>query len=182
MKKIVFIIFVLIGFNASAQFGFKKWYMSLGVNGKYMEAPKYTGYDFNLTFIPRYNFAEISHESVFSIEARPQIGIGTRNWYNYGEYPDTFPTRFSYGLPLLINYNWGLNSEENSLFLVGFYIGAGYGITNVYSTAPPYEPIHGVVIDAGMRIDAVPVSHIGITYTMGQDGRKIYSFGMFYDF
>ncbi len=182
MKKIFIAIIFLIGFQSFAQFGFKKWYISTGFTGQYMTASKYTGYDFNLTIIPRYNFVELSQESTLSVEIRPQIGIGTRNWYKYREYDETFPTRFSYGIPLIFNYNWGLNSEENSLYLLGFYVGAGYGIFNVVSQEPPYDPIHGLVLDAGMHIDSSPVSHIGISYTIGNDGSRIYSFGFFYDF
>jgi len=182
MKKTIFLFLILTGFSIHAQFGFKKWYISTGFTGKYMTAPKYTGYDFNFTVIPRYNFAELTKESTLSIEARPQIGIGTRDWYKYREYDDTFPTRLSYGIPVLINYNWGLNSEESSLFLLGFYVGGGYGITNVVSNEPPYDPIHGFVIDAGIHVDSAPVSHVSILYTIGNDGSRVYSFGFYYDF
>ena len=182
MKKVIFLVLLMISLNAVAQFGFKKWYLSTGITGQYMTAPKYTGYDFNLTFIPRYNFVEINKESTLSIEARPQIGIGTRDWYIYREYDETFPTRFSYGIPVLINYNWGLNSEENSMFMLGFYAGVGYGISNVISDEPPYDPIHGIVIDAGVHIDSSPISHMGLMYTIGNDGSRIYSFGFYYDF
>jgi len=181
MKKLIFLLLFATSLNAVAQFGYKKWYLSAGVTGKYMTAPKYTGYDFNLTFIPRYNFAELSTESTFSIEVRPQVGIGTRDWYNYREYDETFPTRFSYAIPVIINYNWGLNSEENSLYVLGFYLGGGYGITNVVSNEPPYDPIYGFVIDAGMHIDSSPISHISFMYTIGNDGSRVYSFGFFYD-
>ena len=90
----------------------------------------------------------------------------------------------SYGIPLLINYNWGLNSEENSMFITGFYFGGGYGISNVVSSkAPYYDPVHGIVIDAGIRMDGSPVSHVGATYTIGLDGKSnVYSFAFFYDF
>ena len=182
MKKFIIILAIIIGFKSYAQFGFKKWYYSIGVTGKYLEAPKYTGYDFNLTFIPRYNFAQLNMESTLSVEVRPQIGIGTRNWYIYKEYDEVFPTRMSYALPVLVNYNWGLNSEENSLYLVGFYFGGGYGIANVVSKEPPYEPVHGFVIDAGMYFDGGPISNINMSYTIGLDGSKIYSFGFLYSF
>jgi hypothetical protein len=183
MKKIIIILLLIFSIQTSfGQFGYKKWYFSAGATAKYMQAEKYSGYDFNLTFIPRYNFIEINQENTFSIEIRPQIGIGTRNWYIYRAYDETFPTRLSYSMPILINYNSGLNSEENSLFLLGFYIGGGYGITNVLSNEPPYEPIHGFVIDAGIRIDGSPISHLGTTYTIGQNGDKVFSFGFFYDF
>jgi len=183
MKKIVTMIVLFAVMQSFGQFGFKKWYFSAGAVGKYLTAEKYTGYDFNLTFIPRYNFVEINSESTLSVEVRPQIGIGTRNWYLYGEYDTTFPTRMSYGMPLLINYNWGLNSEENSMFITGFYIGGGYGISNVLSNEPPYDPVHGFVIDAGVRMDGSPISHLGATYTIGLDGKSnVYSFGFFYDF
>jgi len=182
MKKYFIILILLIGFQSVAQFGFKKWYLSGGVTGHYLTAPKYTGYDFNATFIPRYNFVELTQENTLSIEARPQIGIGTRDWYIYREYDETFPTRFSFGIPVIVNYNWGLNSEENSLFLLGFYLGGGYGYYNVVSNEPPYDAIHGFVIDAGIHIDGSPISHIGLTYVIGNDGSRIYSFGFFYDF
>ena len=60
MKKIFFLILIISGFNAVAQFGYQKWFLSGGITGKYLTAPKYTGYDFNVTFIPRYNFAQLS--------------------------------------------------------------------------------------------------------------------------
>ncbi len=182
MKKIFFLVIIFFFFQAHSQYGFRKFYISGGFTGKYMTAPKYTGYDFNFTFIPRYNFVELTHESTLSIEARPQIGIGTRDWYIYREYDDIYPTRLSYGLPVLVNYNWGLNSEEDSLYLLGFYVGGGFGITNVISDEPPYDSIYGFMIDAGLHIDSAPVSHISFTYTFGNDGSKVYSFGFFYDF
>jgi hypothetical protein len=181
--RIFIIIFSLNVFFMSAQFGYKKFYFSAGFTGQYMTAPKYTGYDFNLTAIPRYNFAQLSQESTLSIEVRPQIGIGYRNWYKYREYDNTFPRRMSYSIPAIINFNWGLNSEENSLYLVGLYFGAGYSYSNVISTAEPYyDAIHGFVIDAGMRIDGSPIPQIGLMYTIGNDGSRIYSLGFYYDF
>jgi len=181
-KSFLLIITLLVGLNSFSQFGYKKVYMSMGFTGKYMTASKYTGYDFNMTFIPRYNFVEITQESTLSIEARPQLGIGTRDWYIYREYDEVYPTRISFGLPVIINYNWGLNSEENSLYLLGFYIGGGFNVLNVISDEPPYEAIYGLIIDAGIHIDSSPVSHLGISYTIGNDGSKVYSFGFFYDF
>jgi len=182
MKKVIQILIIFISFQSFSQYGFKKFYLSLGITGHYLKAEKYSGYDFNATVIPRYNFAELNLESTLSIEARPQIGIGTRDWYIYHEYDETFPTRLSYGIPVLVNYNWGLNSEENSLFLLGFYVGGGYGYYNVYSNEPSYDAIHGFVIDGGVHLDASPVSHIGFTYVFGNNGSKIYSFGFYYDF
>ena len=183
MKKIITLLFIIgIYFNGQAQFGFKKFFYSVGVTGKYLTADKYTGYDFNLTFVPRYNFVEISHESTLSVEIRPQIGIGTRDWYIYGEYDTTFPTRMSYAIPILVNYNWGLNAEEDSDYILGFYLGGGYNYANVYSKTPPYEAIHGPAIDFGLRFDGEPVSHISFMYTFGVDGGKIYNVGFYYDF
>jgi hypothetical protein len=182
MKKYIIILVLLISFQSIAQFGYKKWYLSGGVTGHYLTAEKYTGYDFNATFISRYNFVELNQESTISIEARPQIGVGTRDWYKYREYDETFPTRMSYALPVLVNYHWGLNSEENSLYLIGFYFGGGYGIYNVISKEPPYDMIHGVIFNAGIHLDSNPVSHLGISYTIGNDGSRVYSFGFFYDF
>ena len=182
MKKIIFLALFITGWQAFSQFGIKKWYLSAGFTGKYMTAPKYSGYDFNLTFIPRYNFASLGQESSLSVEVRPQVGIGTRDWYIYREYDDTYPTRMSYALPVLLNFNWGLNSEDNSLYLLGFYIGGGYGITNVVSTEPSYDPIHGFIIDAGMHVDGSPISHVSISYTIANDGSRVYTFGFFYDF
>ncbi len=183
MKKII-LLFIFITFYhvSQAQFGYKRFFYSIGVTGKYMTDAKYTGYDFNLTFIPRYNLIEINGENTISVEARPQIGIGTRDWYIYGEYDETFPTRVSYAIPLIFNYNWGLNAEESSDYLVGFYIGGGYNYANVFSDTPPYDAIHGPIVDFGLRFDGAPVSHISFMYTHGLDGGKIYSFGFYYDF
>ena len=165
----------------NAQFGFKKFYFSAGLTGQYMTAPKYTGYDINLTAIPRYNFTEISSESTLSIEVRPQVGIGFRNWYNYREYSNIFPRRISYSIPAIVNFNWGLDSEENSFYPVGFYFGGGYSYSNVVSTAAPfYEAIHGFVIDAGIRLVGSPLSNVGLMFTIGNDGSRIYSFGLYY--
>jgi hypothetical protein len=183
MKKIYsLILFLGVIYTSNAQFGFKKFFYSVGVTGKYMTADKYTGYDFNLTFVPRYNFWEINGENTVSIEARPQIGIGTRDWYIYREYEEVFPTRLSFALPVMINYNWGLNAEEDSDFVVGFYIGGGYNYSNVVSDTPPYDAIHGPVFDFGLRFDGEPVSHVSFMYTHGIDGGKIYSVGFYYDF
>ncbi len=82
MKKIVLFSLLVFSLNSFGQYGYRKWYLSLGVTGKYMLSEKYTGYDFNLTFVPRYNFVEFNFENTLSIEARPQIGIGTRDWYH----------------------------------------------------------------------------------------------------
>ncbi len=182
MKRIIIILLLMIGLKSYSQLGYKKFYFSTGITGQYMQAPKYTGYDFNWTFIPRYNIAELSAESTLSIEARPQIGVGFRDWYQYRAYDETFPMRFSYALPVLMNINMGLNSEENSLYLLGFYAGVGYSYSNVISKEPPYDPIHGLVIDAGVHIDGSPISHISAMYTIGNDGSHIYSFGFYYDF
>ncbi len=183
MKKIAFLYFFVVFFQLSqAQYGFKRYFYSIGVNGKYVTAPKYTGYDFNLTFIPRYNLIEINGENTISVEARPQIGIGTRDWYIYGEYDETFPTRLSYAVPILFNYNWGLNAEEDSAYLLGFYVGLGYNYSNVISDTPPYDAIYGPTLDFGLRFEAAPVSHISFIYTHGVDDRKLYSLGFYYDF
>ena len=182
MKKIVLFSLLVFSLNSFGQYGYKKWYLSLGVTGKYMLAEKYTGYDFNLTFVPRYNFVEFNFENTLSIEARPQIGIGTRDWYHYGEYDQTFPTRFSYAIPVIVNYNWGLNAEESSVFVTGLYFGVGYNYVNVYSKEPPYDAIHGPVFDLGLRIDGDPISHVSFMYTYGLNGGRIYSLGFFYDF
>ncbi len=183
MKKKIFIILLLgIYWNSFSQYGYKRFFSSLGVTGKYMKAPKYTGYDFNATFIARYNFVEINFENTISVEIRPQIGIGTRDWYIYGAYPETFPTRMSYALPVLLNYNWGLNAEENSIFLTGISFGAGYNYSNVVSDEPPYEAIQGPCFNLDFRVDANPVSHISFLYTLGNDDSRMYSVGFFYDF
>ena len=182
MKKTFVFLLLLIGFQLFSQFGYKKFYFSAGINGQYLTAPKYTGYDANLSFIPRYNFAQFNAEATFSIEARPQIGIGFRNWHKYREYDEVFPSRFSYSIPVIVNFNWGLNSEENSLYLVGLYLGGGYNYSNVISKEPPYDAVHGLVIDAGIRFDGAPIPQIGIMYTIGNDGSRIYSFGLYYDF
>ncbi len=184
MKKYMLLFVLLLTFSSEtfAQYGFKKWYISVGVTGKYMTSEKYTGYDFNATFIPRYNFYEFNYENTLSIEARPQVGIGTRDWYIYREYEDVFPTRFSYSLPVIINYNWGLNAEEASMFVTGIYFGGGYNYTNVYSKEPPYEAIHGPIFDLGFRLDGQPVSHVSLMYTYGLKGGRIYSLGFYYDF
>jgi len=182
MKNYFFLLLFIVSVSIQAQFGYKKFYFSAGFTGQYMTAPKYTGYDINLTAIPRYNFVEFGPESTLSIEARPQIGIGFRNWYRYREYDDTFPQRISYSIPVLLNINWGLNSEENSLYLVGLYLGGGYSYGNVFSETPPYDPVQGFVIDAGIHIDGAPISHVGLMYTIGNDGSRVYSFGFYYDF
>ncbi len=181
-KNLLIILFLITILEVYSQSGYKKFFISAGFTGQYMTAPKYTGYDINLTAIPRYNLAELSLESTLSIEARPQIGVGFRNWYKYREYDDQYPARISYALPVLFNFNWGLNSEENSMNLLGFYAGAGYSINNVFSSEPPYDPIYGFVIDAGMRLDSGPISHVSVLYTIGNDGSRVYSFGFFYDF
>ncbi len=182
MKRILIVLLILTGFQTYSQFGYKKFYISAGLTGQYLTAPKYTGYDINLTAIPRYNFAQLGPESTFSIEVRPQIGLGFRNWYKYREFDDTFPTRISYALPVLVNFNWGLNSEENSLYLIGLYLGGGYNYSNVFSETPPYDAVHGFVIDGGIHIDGAPIPQIGFMYTIGNDGSRIYSFGFYYDF
>ncbi len=183
MKKIFYIVLLFwFSVNMSAQLGYKKFFISAGLTGQYMTAPKYTGYDINLTAIPRYNLVELSLESTISIEARPQIGVGFRNWYIYREYDEQYPARISYSLPVILNLNWGLNAEENSLNLLGFYAGVGYSISNVISNEPPYDPIYGLVIDAGMHMEGSPISHVSVMYTIGNDGSRIYSFGFYYDF
>lgn len=183
MKKLFFfLLFTAYFMQSHAQFGYKKFFYSVGVTGKYLSADEYTGYDFNLSFVPRYNFWEINEENTVSVEARPEIGIGTRDWYIYGAYEETFPTRVSFGLPVLFNYNWGLNAEEDSAYKLGFYIGGGYNYANVFSDTPPYKAIHGPAFDFGLRFDGEPVSHISFIYTHGIDGGNIYSLGFYYDF
>jgi len=182
MKRIILVFLFTISLHSQAQYGYKKFFSSVGVTGQYMKAPKYTGYDFNLTYIARYNFVEINFENTVSIEARPQIGIGTRDWYIYGAYPETFPTRMSYSMPVLLNYNWGLNAEENSVFLTGVSFGGGYNFSNVLSDEPPYETIHGPCFNLDFRVDADPVSHISFFYTHGLDGANLFSLGFYYDF
>jgi len=169
---------------ANAQFEYKKFYFSAGLTGQFMSAPKYSGFDINLTAIPRYNIKELTYESTLSIEARPEIGVGFRNWNKYREYDDIFPTRISYSLPILLNYNWGLNSEEDSLYNLGFYFGGGGVYSNVISTTEPpyYDPIYGFVIDAGFRINSLPVTELGFMYTIGNDGSRIYSVGLYFFF
>lgn len=182
MKKVFLILLIMIGLQSFSQFGYKKFYMTGGITGQYLTSSKYTGYDINLTFIPRYNFYEISHETVLSIEPRPQIGVGFRNWYVDNGRHLIFPMRLSYSLPVLVNFHFGLSSEENSQYLYGFYIGGGYNYSNVISKDPPYEPIYGYVIDAGVHFDSAPISHLSFMYTIGHNGDKIYSFGFLYDF
>ncbi len=182
MKKLLFILFIIAGFKSFSQFDFRKFYIAGGITGQYLTHSKYTGYDINLTFIPRYNFVELSHEATLSIEARPQIGIGFRNWHIDNGRHLIFPKRMSYGVPVLVNFNWGLNSEDSSLYLLGFYVGGGYNYTNVISKDPSYEAIHGFVIDAGVHFDGSPISHISFMYTFGQNGNRVYGFGFYYDF
>ena len=180
MKKILFFLMLMIGFQSFSQFDSKKIRVSLGITGQYMTAPKYTGHDVNMTAISRYNFAPLNLESTISIEVRPQIGVGFRNWYKYGEYKDVFPMRLSYSIPVIINYNWGLNSGDISSYLIGFYFGVGYNYSNVISKTPPYEGIHGIVIDAGMRFNGT--TQAGLMYTIGNDGSRIYSVGLYFDY
>ena len=185
MKKIILLAFFLMSYSiANAQFEYKKFYFSAGLTGQFMSAPKYSGFDINLTAIPRYNIKELTYESTLSIEARPEIGVGFRNWNKYREYDDIFPTRISYSLPILLNYNWGLNSEEDSLYNLGFYFGGGGVYSNVISTTEPpyYDPIYGFVIDAGFRINSLPVTELGFMYTIGNDGSRIYSVGLYFFF
>ena len=184
MRKITLVIFLFFGFSLQlqAQYGYKRFFPSIGVTGQYMTAPKYTGYDFNLTFIARYNFVEINFENTVSVEVRPQIGMGTRDWYIYGAYSETFPTRMSYSMPVLFNYNWGLNAEENSVFLTGVSFGGGYNFSNVLSDEPPYEIIQGPCFNLDFRVDADPVSHVSLFYTHGLDGARLFSVGFYYDF
>ncbi len=183
MKKVLFFLLVVVGFKSFSQFGFKKFYITAGITGQYLTHTKYTGYDVNLTFVPRYNFYEVNPEATFSIEIRPQIGAGFRNWYPNGNNRHViFPKRVSYAAPVLLNFNWGLSSEENSQYLYGFYVGGGYNYSNVISKDPPYEAIHGFAIDAGVHFDGSPVSHISLMYTFGRNGNAIYSFGFYYDF
>jgi len=182
MRKFLFVLIIITGLKSFSQFGYRKFYITGGISGQYLTHSKYTGYDINLTFIPRYNFVELSQEATFSIEARPQVGIGFRNWHIDDGQHLIFPKRMSYAAPVLVNFNWGLYSEDNSLYLFGFYIGGGYNYTNVISNDPLYEAIHGFAIDAGVHFDGSPISHIGLMYTFGQNGNRVYSFGFYYDF
>ncbi len=182
MKKVFVFLMIIIGLQSFSQFGYKKFYFTTGITGQYLTTSKYTGFDVNLTFIPRYNFVEFNPEATLSVEIRPQIGAGFRNWYSRDGRHLSFPTRVSYASPLLINFNWGLSSEENSQYLFGLYIGCGYNYANVISKTPSYEAIHGFVIDAGIHFDSSPISHLSLMYTFGNKGNRIYGFGFYYDF
>ncbi|GEM_PF-3340748 len=165
----------LIFFSAMSVFS-QKWQYSAGLQGNWVDGKKYTGYDLNLIFAPKYTIKEFDSENSIYAEIQPAIGVGFRNWHeNQGTGKDVYPSRISYSVPIVFGYNYGINATENSMSTFGFYAAAGYGMNNVISSDPSFDAIQGIVLQAGLYLPTAPIGRFGFSYTIGNSDKKTYS-------
>jgi hypothetical protein len=165
MRTIPMLLLVLIFFEGKAQEG-NKWHVGFGLTGASLNFQQNGAA--GLAIPIRYDFLSTPNSS-FSLGTN--IKIGSEDEYSIsfpviaafivladaaGANPDlsdlpdnsgkvshsSYSVNFFGDFPLLLNYNWGLGSNDNSLKTFGWYIGGGvtYTMTGVSLNSSGYAP------------------------------------------
>lgn len=168
-KKIIglcSLLLLLNYFSASSQ----SFMQSLGLTPALLFAKdqygnKFSLYQTNFTYFPRYNFVANENSSI-SIGAPVGAGIGIVN-SSSGD-PGI---GFSFDLPAVLDYNIGCKSTPENETYFGGYLGAGFGYSQNTVSGTSYSNIkatsYGPLFRAGVRIGSAKENWRGHAITIG---------------
>ncbi len=160
------LLFLLNCFSASAQ----SFMQSLGLTPAVLFAKdqygnKFSLFQTNFTYFPRYNFVENENSSI-SIGAPVGAGVGIVN-SDSGD-PGV---GFSFDLPAVVDYNIGCKSTPETETYFGGYLGAGFGYSQNTVSGTSYSNIkassYGPLLRAGVRIGSAKENWRGHAVTIG---------------
>jgi hypothetical protein len=176
MKKVFFIVvLVFLGLgkmNAQLSFShsggvkifFTPSYNSTVNNFSFESESRNSG---GVLYSPRINFVELDN-STFSLGTH--IGLAFQGEFNSNTGGSS---SFTYDIPVVFEYNFGLASNNDNFENFGFYVGAGYGIHNSGGSDAESSRISGLVANAGLRFYIIeqPID-INFSYLKGSGESK----------
>lgn len=163
-KSSVLMLLLLIGMTAKAQFSHQGGASIFFATPKGDEATSAYG----LTYYPRFSFSNIS------VGAPISIGVSGSSNSRSG----VSDASLTYMLPLAVDYNFGMGSqeEEDADGGLGGYLGAGYGLFSTSYVGALYSSsisTSGPLARAGIRfMISERIFDIGATYMQGISSSK----------